>query len=383
MKKKKKSIDYGKWGYIFILPFFVAYIIFSLIPLIDTVRYSFFEYYRSGIKEVGPNFIGMANYVSLLHSDMLKYGVNTLILWVIGFIPQIVIALVLAAWFTDVRLKIRGQQFFKVVIYLPNLIMASAFALLFFTMFSTNGPINSILMSIGILKKPIDFLGSVFGTRSLIGFMNFLMWFGNTTIMLMAAIMGISQDVFEASDLDGCNSIQRFFYITLPLIRPILAYTLITSIIGGLQMFDVPQILTNGQGNPNRTSMTLIMFLNSHLKSKNYGMAGALSVYLFIISGILCFFVYRMTNDNDPDGSKRQLRNVQKKKGEEQDHESKFRKTCDEHCRTYCTHSLIFYVSVFLLCIDYKCNTFSCRATEGILSTAGKIFLYKSKKCSE
>ena len=305
MKKKKKSIDYGKWGYIFILPFFVAYIIFSLIPLIDTVRYSFFEYYRSGIKEVGPNFIGMENYVSLLHSDMLKYGANTLILWVIGFIPQIVIALVLAAWFTDVRLKIRGQQFFKVVIYLPNLIMASAFALLFFTMFSTNGPINSILMSIGILKKPIDFLGSVIGTRSLIGFMNFLMWFGNTTIMLMAAIMGISQDVFEASDLDGCNSIQRFFYITLPLIRPILAYTLITSIIGGLQMFDVPQILTNGQGNPNRTSMTLIMFLNSHLKSKNYGMAGALSVYLFVVSAILCFFVYRMTNDNDPDGSKK------------------------------------------------------------------------------
>ena len=305
MKKKKKSIDYGKWGYIFILPFFVAYIIFSLIPLIDTVRYSFFEYYRSGIKEVGPNFIGMANYVSLLHSDMLKYGVNTLILWVIGFIPQIVIALVLAAWFTDVRLKIRGQQFFKVVIYLPNLIMASAFALLFFTMFSTNGPINSILMSIGILKKPVDFLGSVIGTRSLIGFMNFLMWFGNTTIILMAAIMGVDPCLFEAARIDGANSRQIFGKITLPLIKPILAYTLITSLIGGIQMFDVPQILTNGQGNPNRTSMTLIMFLNSHLKSKNYGMAGALSVYLFIVSAILCFFVYRMTNDNDPDGSKK------------------------------------------------------------------------------
>ena len=123
--------------------------------------------------------------------------------------------------------------------------------------------------------------------------------------MLMAAIMGISMDVFEASDLDGCNSIQRFFYITLPMIRPILAYTLITSIIGGLQMFDVPQILTNGQGNPDRTSMTLIMFLNSHLKSKNYGMAGALSVYLFIISGILCFIVYRMTNGSKAAAKKR------------------------------------------------------------------------------
>ena len=304
MKKRRKSLSYAKWGYLFILPFFITYFIFSLIPMIDTVRYSFFEYYRSGIKEIGPNFIGLENYISLLQSDMVKYGENTLILWLIGFIPQIVIALILAAWFTDVRLKIRGKQFFKVVIYLPNLIMASAFALLFFTLFSTNGPINSILMSIGITKSPIDFMGTVLGTRSLVGLMNFLMWFGNTTIMLMAAIMGISMDVFEASDLDGCNSIQRFFYITLPMIRPILAYTLITSIIGGLQMFDVPQILTNGQGNPDRTSMTLIMFLNSHLKSKNYGMAGALSVYLFIISGILCFIVYRMTNDNDPDGSK-------------------------------------------------------------------------------
>lgn len=314
MKKKKKSISYGKWGQIFILPFFIIYFIFSLIPLADTVRYSFYEYYRSGIKEVGPNFVGMANYISLLKSDMLAYGKNTLILWLIGFIPQIVIALVLASWFTDARLKIHHKQFFKVVIYLPNLIMASAFALLFFTMFSTNGPINSILMSLGWIKDPIDFMGSVVGTRSLIGFMNFLMWFGNTTIMLMAAVMGISMDIFEASELDGCNSIKRFFYITLPLIRPILAYTLITSIIGGLQMFDVPQILTNGQGNPDRTSMTLIMFLNSHLKSKNYGMAGALSVYLFIVSGILCMIVYKMTNDTDPDGSKK----AAKKKAKEE-----------------------------------------------------------------
>ena len=312
MKTRSKSISYAKWGYLFILPFFVSFFIFSLIPLADTIRYSFFEYYRSGIKEIGPNFIGMENYISLLKSDMIRYAGNTMILWIVGFIPQIVIALLLASWFVDARLKIRGTQFFKVVIYLPNLIMASAFAMLFFTMFSTNGPINSILMSIGLTSQPIDFLGTVYGTRSLVGLMNFLMWFGNTTIMLMAAIMGISPDIFEASELDGCNSMQRFFRITLPLIRPILAYTLITSIIGGLQMFDVPQILTNGQGSPDRTSMTLIMFLNSHLKSKNYGMAGSLSVYLFIVSGILCFIVYRITNDNDDDGSKAAARKRKK-----------------------------------------------------------------------
>ena len=93
MKKRRKRIDYGKWGYIFILPFFLIFFIFSFIPLVDTIRYSFFEYYRSGMTEIGPNFVGLKNYVSLLHSDMLKYAANTMIMWLIGFIPQIVIAL--------------------------------------------------------------------------------------------------------------------------------------------------------------------------------------------------------------------------------------------------------------------------------------------------
>lgn len=304
--KRGKVVRYNKWGYIFLIPFVVVYVLFQLIPLFRTFYYSFFENYRSGLTQIGPNFIGFGNYAKLLSNpDLWMYTKNTLIMWVLGFVPQIIISLLLGAWFSDPSLRLKGQRFFKTVIYLPNLIMASAFAMLFFTLFSDGGPINEMLMQIGILKEPYQFLTNVWSTRGLVALMNFLMWFGNTTIMLMAAVMGISMDIFEASDLDGCNSIQRFYYITLPLIRPILAYTLITSIIGGLQMFDVPQILTNGQGNPDRTSMTLIMFLNSHLKSKNYGMAGALSVYLFIISGILCFIVYRMTNDNDPDGSKK------------------------------------------------------------------------------
>ena len=301
---KKKTITYEKWGYVFIFPFFASFLIFSFFPLFDTVRYSFYEYYRSGLKEIGPNFIGLKNYIELLSTDLPKYAGNTFILWIIGFAPQIVISLLLASWFVDARLKIRAKQFFKVVIYLPNLIMAAAFSMLFFTLFSDTGPINSFLMNQGITAQPVRFMASVGGTRGLIGLMNFLMWFGNTTIMLMAAIMGVSPSLFEAAQIDGCNPRQIFFKITLPLIRPILAYTMITSMIGGLQMFDVPQVLTAGQGNPDRTSMTLIMYLNNHLASKNYGMAGALSVYLFIVSAILCFIVYRMMNVNDPDGSK-------------------------------------------------------------------------------
>ena len=302
MKKKRKSVSYAKWGYVFILPFFITYLIFSLIPLVDTVRFSFYEYYRSGIKEIGPNFVGWANYAELLKSDMVTYGKNTLILWVIGFIPQIVVALVLANWFTDARLKIHKLQFFKVVIYLPNLIMASAFSMLFFTLFAESGPINSLLIQMGFITEPYKFLSNVGSTRGLIAFMNCLMWFGNTTILLMAGMMGIDTSLFEAAEVDGATSTQVFFRITLPLLRPILVYVLITSLIGGLQLFDVPQILTNGTGNPVRSTMTLIMFLNNHLYSKNYGMAGAVSVVLFIITGILSIVVFKLTGNDKRKG---------------------------------------------------------------------------------
>jgi multiple sugar transport system permease protein len=222
---------------------------------------------------------------------MLKYFGNTLILWCMGAVPQVLIALLLAVFFTSYRLNLKGQQFFKTVIYMPNLIMASAFSMLFFTLFSPVGPVNQILLSAG--KQTIDFLSIKVSVRLLISLMNFLMWFGNTTILLMAGIQGIDQNMFEAAEIDGASSLQVFFRVTLPLLAPILVYTIITAMIGGLQMFDVPQILTNAKGTPDRTSMTMVMYLNNYLQtSKNYGMAGAVSVVLFIVSAGLSLFVY-------------------------------------------------------------------------------------------
>ncbi|WP_027870000.1 carbohydrate ABC transporter permease [Eubacterium sp. AB3007] len=305
---KEKDVNYARWGYIFIAPFFIVFFVFQFIPLVQTIYYSFFEYYRSGLTIIGPNPVGLENYRMLFNSDFLGYAGNTVIMWLAGFIPQIIISLLLAAWFTDVRMRLRGTQFFKVVIYMPNLIMASAFSMLFFALFSDNGPVNSFLVSAGILDHGFRFLSSVSGTRGLVALMNFLMWFGNTTILLMAAVMGISPTMFEAAELDGCSPRQIFFRITLPMIRPILVYVVITSMIGGLQMFDVPQILTNGRGTPNRSATTLIMFLNNHLFSKNYGMAGAISVILFIISAILCLVVYFTLNTDDSSRRKKKKR---------------------------------------------------------------------------
>ncbi|TQI66447.1 sugar ABC transporter permease [Clostridium sp. KNHs216] len=304
--KKRKRSRYTKWGYLFISPFFIVFIVFSLIPLCSTIYYSFFQYYRQGLKIIGPTFTGMANYVKLFQTDLPNYLGNTLLIWFIGFVPQIIISLLLAAWFTNQRLNLRGQGFFKTVIYMPNLIMASAFAMLFFALFSDNGPVNGSLVSLGIFSQPFRFLASIAGTRGLISFMNFLMWFGNTTILLMAAIMGVDPGLYEAAEIDGASSNQMFWRITIPLIRPIMAYVLVTSLIGGLQMFDVPQILTNGSGNPDRSATTMIMYLNNHMYSKNYGMAGAVSTVLFLICAALCFLIYfMMTNKDGAAGNKK------------------------------------------------------------------------------
>lgn len=303
---KRKGISYAKWGYLFIAPFFIIYAVFNLYPLALTIYNSFFENYRSGLKQVGPNFVGLANYVKLFTPDdtgtidILKYAGNTVVLWVGGAIPQILIALLLAIFFTSYRLNIRGQQFFKTVIYMPNLIMASAFSMLFYTLFSNVGPVNQLLMQSGMASQPIDFFTMKITVRTLICLMNFLLWFGNTTILLMAGIMGIDQCLFEAANLDGANSVQVFFKVTLPLLMPVLVYTVITALIGGLQMFDVPQVLTNGAGTPNRSSTTLIMYLNNFLKtSKNYGMAGAVSVIIFIITGLLSILVFKSLTKED------------------------------------------------------------------------------------
>jgi multiple sugar transport system permease protein len=250
------------------------------------------------LQQIGPNFAGIDNYVEVLAGELPAYALNTMVIWIMGFIPQILVAMLLAVWFTSYRLKLKGQRFFKTVVYMPNLIMASALAMLFFMLFSPVGPINQILTEWEVMDESILFFNIPITARGIIALMNFLMWFGNTTILLMAGIMGIDKNLFETAEIDGAKPFKVFTKITLPLLMPILVYVLITSMIGGIQMFDVAQVMTNRLGTPDRTTMTLIMYLNRHLTSKNFGLGGAVSVIVFIFTSILSIFVYRSLMKN-------------------------------------------------------------------------------------
>ncbi len=296
---KRKSISYEKWGYFFIAPFIIVFIIFQLIPLVQTFYYSFFtKYTNSSTWEEVEQFVGLANYINIFSEGRIfKYLGNTMIMWVMGFVPQIVVSLLFAYWFTSVRLRLKALGFFKTVMYMPNLIMAAAFSMMFMLLFSDIGPINSIIKSF-TEGEAYQFMAHPGSARGLVALMNFLMWFGNTTILLMAAMMGVDASLVEAAEIDGCTSSQIFWKIVLPIIRPILIYVLITSLVGGLQMYDVPSILTNGKGSPNDTTTTLIMYLNTLIsRSKNYGYGGAVSVFVFVICAILSLVVYYFFTD--------------------------------------------------------------------------------------
>jgi multiple sugar transport system permease protein len=125
----------------------------------------------------------------------------------------------------------------------------------------------------------------------MIGLINFIMWFDNTTLLLMSGVMGIDEDIFEAATVDGAGAFRTFKDVTMPLLKPIFIYVFITSLIGGIQLFDVA-VMFNKAGGPNLTSNTLVMYLNQTFSTRNYGMSGAISVLIFILTASLSVVVY-------------------------------------------------------------------------------------------
>lgn len=300
--EKKKSFSYAKYGYLFSIPFIVVYAIFSLYPTINTALLAFSD--AKGVQSLTSwNFLPLEdlfkNFKVIFKTPLfLKSIQNTLILWVVNFIPQIALALLLTAWFTSRRDKLRGQGFFKVVFYMPNIITAASIAMLFNKLFAyPTGPVNSLLQSLGLIDEPVNFLLSGGTTRGIISFIQFWMWYGSTMIVLISGVLGISPDLFEAAELDGATNSQMFWKITIPNMKTIILYTLITSMIGGLNMYDVPQLFN--KGNPANSTLTVNMFIYNQAYSGSfmYARAAAASMVMFVITAILSLFVFLAFND--------------------------------------------------------------------------------------
>ncbi|MBQ7505970.1 MAG: sugar ABC transporter permease [Lachnospiraceae bacterium] len=300
--KKKKSFNYAKWGYIFCLPFLIAFLIFSLYPTLYTAVIGFTD--LKGIGKTDFHFLTndiFANYKAVLTAPTFQTALgNTFKLWILNFIPQLALALLLAVWFTNRRTKIPGQGAFKVMFYMPNIITAATIAILFYAIFGyPMGPMNDILTSLGIVKEPVNFLVQRSTTQAIVIFIQTWMWYGYTMVILISAVLGISPDIYEAAEVDGANSWQTFWRITIPNIKTILLFTLVTSLIGGLNMFDIPKLFM--MGGPDNATLTTSVFIYNQAFSGSYmyNRASAASMIMFIIIVAISGFLFFILRDKD------------------------------------------------------------------------------------
>lgn len=316
-ERKYSVVSYSKYGYLFVAPFFIAFAVFTLYSLFFTFKISFTDLTNLNFKAI--NNVGLANYKRMFDpNDILCINFwiafkNTVLIWLVNFVPQILLALILASWFTNAQLRIRGKGAFKMMMFMPNIITAATLAILFYSLFNYPiAPVNTLLQQIGLINKPIEFYRSTMASRNLISFIQFWMWYGNTMIILIAGILGINPALFEAAMLDGCTGRQSFMNITLPLLKPILLYNLVTSMIGGLQMFDIPYLLT--RGNPNGTTDTVARFiyLQAFEGSFNYNIASTASVVLFGVILVLSAILFWIMRDRDASDVKKAKRRAVK-----------------------------------------------------------------------
>jgi multiple sugar transport system permease protein len=157
--------------------------------------------------------------------------------------------------------------------------------------------VNDLLMSAGLRDTAYNFMNSPTATRWIIAFIQFWMWYGYTMIILVSGVLGINPEIYEAAEIDGANDRQIFFRITLPNLRTILTYTLVTSLIGGLSMYDIPKMLN--AGNPNNSTLTATMFIynQSFQNSYMYARGAAASMILFLIIAVLSAVVFYLMRD--------------------------------------------------------------------------------------
>lgn len=316
MVKQKKGVSYAKYGYIFSIPFVVTFLIFSLYPTIYTAVLGFTD--SKGLGNTNWNFLDrpFENFATILQNATFRQSLlNTFQIWIMNFIPQILLALLLTAWFTSRRNKLRGQGFFKVVFYMPNIITAATVAILFNAFFGyPMGPVNDLVTSFGIADSPIFFLSSKWVAKAIVAFIQFWMWYGYTMLILISGALGISPEIYEAADIDGASGLQTFFQITIPNLKTILLYTLITSMIGGLNMFDIPKLFL--LGGPDNATLTTSVFIYNQAFSGSYlyNRAAAASMIMFIIIAACSALLFFLMRDKEA----AQMRKAEKIRNREQ-----------------------------------------------------------------
>ena len=286
-------------GYFFLIPFAIGFLIFGLYPVLNTLGLSFTN---TTVMSSHSKFIWFDNFVNLFKDNTFLRAVgNTWTIWMLNFIPQIGVAMLLSVLFTSARLKIKAVGAWRAVFFLPNLLMPAAVAALFNALFAYYGPVNQFMVRSGIVPEAIRFLEKIWVARGLVIFIQWWAWFGQTIIILMAGMTSIPVHLYEAAMVDGASVWQMFRRITLPLLRPILIYIFVTSLVGGMQMFDIPFLLTDGRGSPLSSIQTnnILMYMKFASNKGYIGAASSVGVMVFLMTSICALGIFYLLRERD------------------------------------------------------------------------------------
>ena len=306
--KKKKGIlgtlYANRVAYVYIAPFFILFGVFNLFPMVAGFALSFFRW-----DGLGPmHFIKLDNYINLF-KDVLFWKAlkNTLFIGIIAHIPILLGGLVLA-YILNSKL-VKGQNIFKTIYFMPMVTSSVAISIIFMNLFGYNsGLINYLLSLFG--EAPVNWLG---GDGSLIKVAVIVMfawkWIGWNMVIYLAGMQGISNDIYEAAEIDGASHVRIVFNILIPLLKPIILFTLIQSTIGMFNLFTEPFILTNSSwsGGTNNGGLTLMMYLlNKAPQGGNaYGYASAVAYVITIMIVIISIALNKVTAEKDEIPQKR------------------------------------------------------------------------------
>jgi len=287
------------YGYLFTAPFVIGFLLFSLYPLLYTF---FLSVTNTTLMSRSYKVIGLLNFVKLFEDKLFLMALlNTWKLWLLNFIPQLGIAMLLAAWFNSIRLKLKFVGLWRTIFYLPNLLMPATIAVLFFNLFSVYGPVNQYVVRMGLITDAFEFFRDNSWAQSIVIYVQWWMWFGSTLIVVMAGMTSISPSLYEAAMVDGATPMQMFTHITLPLLKPVLIYILVTSLVGGMQMFDIPYMITDGRGSPNSSilTMNMLMYMKFSSSKGHIGMAAAVGVVIFIMTCVCSLLIFRVLGERE------------------------------------------------------------------------------------
>lgn len=221
--------------------------------------------------------------------------VNTFIYLILEVAIMLIVAMILASLLNDRKLK--GKGLFRLAIFLPCTTSLVSYSIIFRSLFSVDGFVNTVLTNLHLVSSPINWLGNTWTARILIVIALLWRWTGYNMIFYLAALQNIDSSIYEAAEVDGANAFQKFVKITIPSLRPTILLTAIMSTNGTLQLFDESMNITNG--GPANTSMSISHYIYnlSFAGNPNFGYASAISYVVFIMVAILAFIQLKVGDD--------------------------------------------------------------------------------------